>query len=473
MKAMDRFGTRIWSLLLMGCCLAVVVTGCQQRSSSGGGGGREATEPSDRDGDGLLDADEALLGTNPDLADSDGDGLNDAEEVDLGTSPLARDSDGDGLEDAQDPEPTVPIGEAPPDNANTQDDQEGNDNEDAEPDVEPDRHIEETEPNDSFADATAAGLGEPGFVTLSGGIGQNGDVDIFDLGALAAGDHLTVTVTETNGFFDPVAALFDGSEAIVSHTDHLEAVDVVGGVLLDEVVRHESERYYLAITHDLVIFEPGDYRIEVMVERGGEAPQPAEQTVYLNFAGGTVNDPTLGEGELRPFDAAAIDATLEGQTSTIKTAIIMTLLADFEGYGLTLIESDTDEPPADDACCTIYFGGFSAAGLSVSDWFDPYNQNPSDRAIIYTSSFTPDAFSETVDATQIGLAIGTRVSFELGQMLGLRPVDAANAIMVETTDPNILLDVRSFTTAPLTADVFPVGQQNAALLLSEILGPND
>ncbi len=459
----------MWSLLLAGCCLVILAAGCQQKSPSSQGGSSEPTEPSDRDGDGLLDADEALLGTDPDLADSDGDGLNDAEEVALGTSPIARDSDGDGLEDGQDPEPTIPGDETPPDNANEQDDQAGNGNEDAELD----RHIEEAEPNDTFGGATAAGLGEPGYVTLLGGIGQNGDVDIFDLGALAAGDRLTVTVAETGGYFDLVAALFDGSEAIVSHTDHLDAVDVVGGVLLDEVVRHESERYYLAVTHDLVLAEPGDYQIEVGVERGGEAPGAAGQIVYLDFAGGTVNDPSLGEVELRPFDAAEIDAALEGQTGAVKTAIIMTVLADFEGYDLTLLESDTDEPPAAPAFATVYFGGYNPAGLSVSDWFDPYNQNPSDRAIIYTDSFTPDAFGDPVDATQIGLAIGTRVSFELGQMLGLRPVDAADAVMIETTDPSILLDERSFTRAPLAAGIFPVGQQDAGLLLTDILGPSD
>jgi len=46
------------------------------------------TETSDADGDGLTDAQEALLGTNPDLADTDGDGLNDGLEVSMGTDPL-------------------------------------------------------------------------------------------------------------------------------------------------------------------------------------------------------------------------------------------------------------------------------------------------------------------------------------------------------------------------------------------------
>ena len=61
---------------------------------------RIAIEDVDSDGDGLTDAEEYALGTNPNLADSDGDGLNDFDEVTLGTSPTNSDSDGDGVSDA-------------------------------------------------------------------------------------------------------------------------------------------------------------------------------------------------------------------------------------------------------------------------------------------------------------------------------------------------------------------------------------
>ena len=62
--------------------------------------------PADSDGDGIIDAGEASLGTDPLKPDTDGDGLSDYEELLLGTDPLtpngydaARDSDGDGLTD--------------------------------------------------------------------------------------------------------------------------------------------------------------------------------------------------------------------------------------------------------------------------------------------------------------------------------------------------------------------------------------
>lgn len=62
----------------------------------------------DSDGDGLLDVDEAVYGTDPSLADSDGDGVLDGAEVAAGMNPLVADaapaaevdSDGDGILDA-------------------------------------------------------------------------------------------------------------------------------------------------------------------------------------------------------------------------------------------------------------------------------------------------------------------------------------------------------------------------------------
>jgi hypothetical protein len=59
------------------------------------------TDPNnpDTDGDGLTDGDELTRGTNPLTADSDHDGLTDSAELTLGTNPLSADTDGDGLSD--------------------------------------------------------------------------------------------------------------------------------------------------------------------------------------------------------------------------------------------------------------------------------------------------------------------------------------------------------------------------------------
>jgi len=55
----------------------------------------------DRDGDGLGDLQELVIGTDPDNPDTDGDGLTDGQELDIGTDPVNPDTDGDGLTDGE------------------------------------------------------------------------------------------------------------------------------------------------------------------------------------------------------------------------------------------------------------------------------------------------------------------------------------------------------------------------------------
>ena len=71
----------------------------------GGGGGDkpgddgEPIEPVDYDGDGILDYEETLIGTDPWNPDTDGDGLSDAQELQRNLDPNDWDTDNDGLVD--------------------------------------------------------------------------------------------------------------------------------------------------------------------------------------------------------------------------------------------------------------------------------------------------------------------------------------------------------------------------------------
>ena len=55
----------------------------------------------DSDGDGLSNAEEAELGTDPKAADTDGDGVSDFDEVQGATDPLDADTDDDGFDDGR------------------------------------------------------------------------------------------------------------------------------------------------------------------------------------------------------------------------------------------------------------------------------------------------------------------------------------------------------------------------------------
>jgi hypothetical protein len=65
--------------------------------------GSDPLEP-DTDGDGILDGAEVANGTDPTKADTDGDGISDPDELDLGTDPTKADTDGDGLDDGREVE---------------------------------------------------------------------------------------------------------------------------------------------------------------------------------------------------------------------------------------------------------------------------------------------------------------------------------------------------------------------------------
>jgi|GEM_PF-627234 len=69
-------------------------------NGNGGNGGNQ-DDNADSDGDGLTDAEEAELGTDPNDPDSDSDGIDDPDEVDQGTDPNNADSDGDGMTDGE------------------------------------------------------------------------------------------------------------------------------------------------------------------------------------------------------------------------------------------------------------------------------------------------------------------------------------------------------------------------------------
>ena len=87
----------------------VILTLLHSGCGGGGSGGSTNLPPQgDADFDGLTNAQEVTLGTDPNDPDSDGDRIWDGEEVNMfGTMPTVADSDGDGMLDGADPQPAT------------------------------------------------------------------------------------------------------------------------------------------------------------------------------------------------------------------------------------------------------------------------------------------------------------------------------------------------------------------------------
>ncbi|MCH7702955.1 MAG: PPC domain-containing protein, partial [Planctomycetes bacterium] len=209
-----------WSPWRATMVLMALLIGCQSTVETG---------DSDRDNDGLTNTEEAALGTDPDNPDSDGDTLLDGAEVEAGTSPLAADSDGDGLRDDIDPDPLVPEGMGA---------------------TEPEVQVtdQEIEPNGTFSTANRPIANSDDQIVARGAIDEAGDIDVFDIGAVNAGDVLRISVSALDDSLDAALAVFDDQGLLVIDNDDAD----FGAGLLDPSIeltaRRDGDPYYVAVT---------------------------------------------------------------------------------------------------------------------------------------------------------------------------------------------------------------------------------
>ncbi|MCH8241850.1 MAG: matrixin family metalloprotease, partial [Planctomycetes bacterium] len=355
--------------------------------------------------------------------------------------------DGDGQLDGDDPTPSGPAPNGGPIST-------GND----------------LEPNDIFLDATALENIGLEFMTFEGRIDVFGDTDVFDLGPLAPGDRITIDWRGRETLLTPFAAVFDGAGILFSATRRALHADSNVFGFVDEVIRHGSDNYYFAVAHEMEEPSLGGYRFDVTIERDGNAPTTAGQVFFLDFDGGTLTTPLLGVSTVSPFDAANISRLYEGQTDEMKQAIVDRFVEDFAGFDVVTITSDEMESPAAGEFSTILFGSFHDTVFGVSLGLDAYNVDQCDDGIIFTDSFQPRVFGFAPSAVAVGVAIGNVAAHEAGHLMGLYHVTDPTALMDERSPAIHLLTDQVFKTAVLSDSVFPLGDQDALLLLSETVG---
>ena len=330
------------------------------------------------------------------------------------------------------------------------------------------------EPNDTFAEAVVAVFDDRGLARLEGTIALAGDLDVYQLGGLSAGDRLVVDGATTGSVLDMSVAVFDEQERLVYHNDDRGGeADRFLDSYIEWIVRHDSSAYYLVVTN-AAFAAPGDttgsYTVDVEVIGGFAMTAPVGQTIVLDFDGGTVNIPALGEVTIEPFDAGAIARSYDGQDEALKEVIREVIAQNFERFEVTVLTSD-DPPPANGVVfSTVLFGSFNASAFGIAQGVDAYNVDYCDDAIIYSESFTPRVFSRFPSVSELGTAIGNVAAHEAGHLLGLNHVDDDLALMDDRSAADAFLEDQEFTEAPLSSDIMSIGTQDAVMLLAETVG---
>ncbi len=337
----------------------------------------------------------------------------------------------------------------------------------------------ETEPNDSLVAANAITFDDTGRARIQGelvNLHLFADRDYFDLGPMAAGDRLTVQITTPGSERQMVIGVFDTEGNLFRLATSTVTDAAVLDPLFEEVIRHDSDHYYLIATLTTAPALPGArYEALVTVERGGPRPEPSPQTVYLNFEGGEVEVPEIGLLALDPFDPADIDPVYAGQTAVVRQQALWTTRQNFARYNVTVLSSDDGPPPADGPFSTVYFGGYDPWSLGTAlKETDFYNADPADDAIVFTERFTDDLFTNRPSAEELGTAIGNVATHEVGHLLGLSHVFTAVDLMNAYTAPDYLFTDQFFRNSLLTLRLFPAMDialgQNVPLLLAETVG---
>ena len=326
----------------------------------------------------------------------------------------------------------------------------------------------ESEGNDSFAAATLFEIRQNERTSVGGTIDSSGDIDVFDLGPVNAGDHLSLDVFG-DGVLDAVAALFDADANLIYLNDDRSFFSQLVDPHIDVVLRRNTERCYLAVASSPGASTQGRYRLEATLTPDFARPEPVPQTVLLNFDGASgIEFAGRAAVDIPPFEAGAVSETLIGETESLAGLVLEAVRDDFVGLDVD-VYSSRGEPPPETDITVIHFGAYDPKLLGVAENIDEFNERTVQEAIVFTDTFSVfNVLDPSIE--DYAQALANVASHEIGHLLGLVHTADETGLMDITASLRQLMRDQVFSVSPLESFTMPLGFQDAPATLVDSVG---
>ncbi len=328
--------------------------------------------------------------------------------------------------------------------------------------------VTEDESNDTLGTSSSLNMAPGQPLSIGGSIQTAGDIDVYDIGPLHAGDRLMVDV-DADGRLDAAAAVFDADGNLLYLNDDRNYFARLVDPYLDFTVRRDSDSCYVAVATSPASRSTGDYTASVSPTLDTRLPLPRPQTVLLNFDGAS----SVAFGgrqpvEIAPFESGKIAPDLEGANAELIDYILTRVREDYLGLDVEFYTSRDDITLPEDVT-TIHFGAHDPALLGVAESVDEFNESSVQEAIVFTDTFEVfSALNPTIE--EYATALANVASHETGHLLGLIHTTDTRGIMDITATLRQLMENQAFSRSPIEPTTFPFGHQDAALLLVESVG---